>query len=53
MKSKLIVKNFGAIKSASLDLRSVNVIIGPKLVERVLLQNYIQFAIHQNYIIIQ
>ena len=30
MKSKLIVKNFGAIKSASLDLRSVNVIIGPQ-----------------------
>lgn len=30
MKSKLIVKNFGAITNATLDLRSVNVLIGPQ-----------------------
>ncbi|MFP3592306.1 AAA family ATPase [Chryseobacterium sp. SIMBA_038] len=30
MKSKLIVKNFGPIESANLDLKSVNVFIGPQ-----------------------
>ncbi|HRN45771.1 MAG TPA: AAA family ATPase, partial [Flavobacterium sp.] len=30
MKSKLIVKNFGPIESANLNLKSVNVFIGPQ-----------------------
>ncbi|NOT52128.1 MAG: AAA family ATPase [Chitinophagaceae bacterium] len=30
MKSKLVVKNFGPIKEVSLDLRNVNVFIGPQ-----------------------
>lgn len=39
----LIVKNFGAIKSAEIEIKKYNFLLGILQAEKVLLQNFLQY----------